>query len=126
MSNIDDLLGPGYGRIVAARKSLEQACVQVVEMAQDVEFGPLGTDELAVAVATLKSSEYVDEDESGARWVSRAFTADFGDLIAHGEAALAFGGAVFMLRGALNELDAAILAADPQGPLGPGGTFSAR
>lgn len=126
MTNVDDLLGPGYGRVVAARKALEDACASVVEMAQDVDdFGTMGTDELPAAIAALESSEYVDEDDAGARWVSRAFTANPPDLIATGMAGLAFGGAVMMMRGALYELDQALAAVNPPGPTEPGGTFSA-
>lgn len=127
MNRIDDLLGPEFGRIARARKALEEACAGVVQMAQGVQdFGPMGTEELSAAVAALQSSEYVDEDESAAKWVSRAFTANPMDLLPTGEAGLAFGGAVMMLRGALYELDQA-LAAVPQdpGPTAPGGTFSA-
>ncbi|MET8330917.1 hypothetical protein [Streptomyces sp. NPDC005181] len=74
-------------------------------------------------MAALASSEYVDEDEDGARWVSRAFTATPRDLIGTGEAGLAFGGSVLMLRCALLDLDEAI-AATESGPTAPGGTFS--
>lgn len=45
-------------------------------------------------------------------------------LIRTGEAGLAFGGAVLMLRGALLDLDEAIPAAARSGPTSPGGTFS--
>ncbi|MEU1592827.1 hypothetical protein ABZ468_08175 [Streptomyces sp. NPDC005708] len=126
MDRIGDILGPGYGRVAAARKALEDACASVVEMAQDVDdFGPMGTDELPAAVAALESSDYVDEDDAGARWVSRAFTASPVDLIATGMAGLAFGGAVIVLRAALAELDQALAAVSEPGPTGPGGTFSA-
>ncbi|MER7952055.1 hypothetical protein ABTY59_32155 [Streptomyces sp. NPDC096079] len=127
MSNVDDLLGPGFGRIVKARKGLEDACRSVVEMAQDVDdFGPMGTQELPAAVAALQSSEYLDEDESAARWVSRAFTAMPTSLMSTGMAGLAFGGAVLMMRAALLELDEAVAAVDNlPGPTSPGGTFSA-
>jgi hypothetical protein len=60
----------------------------------------MGTEELPAAVAALASAEYIDEDGSGARWVSRTFTAAPGDLLATGEAGLAFGGAILMMRGA--------------------------
>lgn len=121
MSDIDALLGPEYGRIAQARKALEDACASVVEMAQEVEdFGPMGTEELPAAVAALASSEYVDEDESGARWVSRAFTANPVNLIATGEAGLAFGGAVALMRAALQDLDQALAAAEPPGPADTG------
>jgi hypothetical protein len=122
--NFDGLLGPDIKRVVRARKVLEDACAGVVEMAQGVpDFGPMGTEELPAAIAALQSSEYVDEDEAGARWVSRAFTATPMSLIATGEAGLAFGGAVMMLRMALHDLDEALAAMGP-GPTDPGGTFS--
>ncbi|MGA5411617.1 hypothetical protein ACPCSC_30720 [Streptomyces lavendulocolor] len=124
MNRLDDVLGPDIGRVARARKALEDACAGVVEMAQGVpDFGPMGTDELPAAIAALQSSEYVDEDEAGARWVSRAFTATPMSLISTGEAGMAFGGAVMMLRAALYDLDDALAAIDP-GPTGPGGTFS--
>ncbi|MER7761517.1 hypothetical protein [Streptomyces sp. NPDC097619] len=91
-------------------------------MAAEVEdFAALGTDERGGAVAALASSEYVDE--VGARRVSRAFTAGLPDLLPLGEGALAFGGAVFMMRGALHELDEALSTLRPD-PTEPGGTFS--
>ncbi|WP_331759013.1 hypothetical protein OH782_42330 (plasmid) [Streptomyces sp. NBC_01544] len=124
-AKLDDVLGPEFARITRARKALEEACAGVVQMAQGVQdFAPMGTDELPAAVAALQSSEYVDEDDAGACWVSRAFTATPTDLIATGEAGLAFGGAVLMLRGALLDLDEAIAAAARSGPTSPGGTFS--
>jgi hypothetical protein len=127
VSRIDDVLGPEYARVARARKSLEEACAAVIEMAQAVgDFGPMGTTELPAAVAALQSSEYLDEDESAARWVSRAFTANPMDLLPTGEAGLAFGGAVMMMRGALHELDQALaVARHNPGPTAPGGTFSA-
>jgi hypothetical protein len=112
VSELDHLLGPDIARVARARKALEDACAAVAEMADGVDdFGPLGTEELPAAIAALASSEYVDEDDAGARWVSRAFTATPVDLIATGEAGLAFGGAVMMMRSALHELDAALAAA---------------
>ncbi|MEU5978513.1 hypothetical protein [Streptomyces sp. NPDC047315] len=124
--SIDDLLGPGTAAVVKARHNLETTAAQVVEMARDVkDFGPMGTEELPAAVAALESSEYVDEDEAAARWVSRAFTATPADLLTTGEAGLAFGGAMFMLRTALHNLDNALAALDRPGPTAPGGTFSA-
>lgn len=116
-SGIDDLLGPGYGRVVEARKALASACASATETATGVEdFTLLGTEELGAAVAALASSEYVDEDEGAARWVSRTFTAAPMDLIAAGEAGMAFGGAVMMVRAALHELDAALAAINPTAP----------
>lgn len=115
--NLDDLLGPEYARVARARKALEAAVATSAEMAGDVQdFGPMGTGELPAAVAALTASEYVDEDESAARWVSRAFTALPLDLIPHGEAALAFGGAVICLRGALEKLDQALASAEAAHP----------
>ncbi|MFE6639566.1 hypothetical protein ACFVFT_38370 [Streptomyces tendae] len=126
MSDTDGLIGPRTLAVLHARKNLEIAAAQVVEMAQNVQdFGPMGTDELPAAIAALESSDYVDEDDAGARWVSRAFTATPASLIKTGEAGLAFGGAMFMLRSALAELDRAIAADDGTGPTEPGGTFSA-
>lgn len=127
MNRIDDVLGPEYGRIARARKGLEEACASVVEMARDVDdFGPMGTDELPAAIAALESAEYLDEDDAGARWVSRAFTARPKDLMTTGMAGLAFGGALLMMRAALAELDDALAAVrDKPGPTEPGGTFSA-
>jgi hypothetical protein len=125
MTGIDDMLGPEFARVARTRKALEEACAGVVEMAQDVQdFAPMGTEELPAAVAALQSSEYVDEDDAGARWVSQAFTATPKDMLATGEAGLAFGGAVIMMRGALQDLDAALAAAERPGPTAPGGTFS--
>lgn len=125
MNRIDDVLGPGFGRIAEARKALEDACASVVQMAQDVDdFSPMGTAELPAAVAALQSADYVDEDDAGARWVSRSFTAHPTGLIATGMAGLAFGGAVMVMRGALAELDRALDAVRTPGPTDPGGTFS--
>lgn len=122
MDRLDDVLGADVARIARARKRLEEACAGVVEMARSVkDFTGMGTDELPAAVTALASSEYLDEDESGARWVSNTFTATPMSLVPKGEAALAFGGAVMMLRGALHELDKALAAA---GPTAAGGTFS--
>lgn len=122
---IDDVLGPGAGRIVAARQALEVAAANVVRAAQDVQdFTPMGTAELPAAVAALESSEYLDEDEAGARWVIRAFTATPTALLKTGAAGLAFVGTVVMLHAALQELDQAIAAIDRPGPTDPGGTFS--
>ncbi|OEV12980.1 hypothetical protein [Streptomyces nanshensis] len=122
MDGLDDALGADVSRIARARQSLEDACAGVVEMAQAVEdFTGMGTDELPAAVTALASSQYLDEDEGSARWVSKAFTASPMSLVSRGEAALAFGGAVMVLRGALHELDQAVAAA---GPTAPGGTFS--
>lgn len=113
MSELDHLLGPGFARVARARKTLENASAAVTDMAQGVDdFGPMGTGELPAALARLAASEYVDEDEAGARWVSRAFTATPADLLATGEAGLAFGGAVMMMRSALRELDDALAAID--------------
>ncbi|MGW2550071.1 hypothetical protein [Streptomyces sp. NPDC001635] len=126
MTNVDDLLGPGYGRVVAARQGLTEAVAAVSEMARDVDdFGPLGTPELPAAVAALAAAEALDEDESGARWVSRAFTAGPADWMGTGWAAIAFCGAVMILRAALDELDQALAAVGEAGPTEPGGTFSA-
>lgn len=116
MDGPEDVLGADVARIVRARKCLEEACAGVAERARSVEdFDGMGTDELPAAVAALASSEYLDEDESGARWVAHAFTATPMSLVSKGEAALAFGGAVMMLRSALHELDQALAAADTSG-----------
>ncbi|RSS94266.1 hypothetical protein EF903_06930 [Streptomyces sp. WAC05292] len=125
MNSLDDVLGPDVARVARARKALEKAVAGVTEMAKGVkDFAPIGTAELGAAVAALASSEYVDEDEAGARWVSRAFTAGMMDLLPLGEDAMAFGGAVVMMRGALRELDEALAAMESPGPTEPGGTFS--
>jgi hypothetical protein len=127
MSDTDGFLDPRTLAVMKARKNLETAAAQVVEMARDVQdFGPMGTSELPAAIAALESSEYVDEDDAGARWVSRAFTATPTGLLKTGAAGLAFGGAMFMLRSALANLDQtlAALEAAPD-PTDPGGTFSA-
>lgn len=126
MNRIDDVLGPGFGRVAQARKALEDACASVVEMVQDVDdFGPWGAAELPAAVAALQSAEYVDEDDAGARWVSRSFTANPTDLVSTGMAGLAFGGAVMVMRGALAELERALQAVSTPGPAYPDGTLSA-
>jgi hypothetical protein len=125
VSELDRLLGPGFARVARARKALEDACAAVADTARVVDdFGPMGTDELPAAIAALASSEYVDEDDAAARWVSRTFTATPIDLIPTGEAGLAFGGAVMMMRGALNELDEALAATDRPGSTKPDGTAS--
>ncbi|GAA2439482.1 hypothetical protein [Streptomyces glaucus] len=127
MSDINGFLGSRILAVAQARKNLQAAAAQVVEMARDVkDFGPMGTDELPAAIAALESSKYVDEDDAGARWVSRAFTATPADLIKTGAAGLVFGGAVFMLRSALADVDETIAALGPApGPADPGGAFSA-
>ncbi|RZU28268.1 hypothetical protein EV284_6434 [Streptomyces sp. BK022] len=123
---IDQVLGAGYGRLAEARMGVEEACAAVVQMAKDVDdFRPLGTDELPAAIAALESSEYVDEDDAGARWVSRAFTATPASARTAGWAALAFTGSMMILRAALAEVDAALAAIHLPGPTAPGGTFSA-
>ncbi|MEU1599315.1 hypothetical protein ABZ468_42575 [Streptomyces sp. NPDC005708] len=95
-------------------------------MAHDVQdFGPMGTPELPAAVAALVASNTLGEDESGARWVSRAFTAAPADLLGTGWAGTAIRGSVMILRAALAELDESPAAVGEPSPTEPGGTFSA-
>ncbi|MGW9026830.1 hypothetical protein ACWGQ5_22120 [Streptomyces sp. NPDC055722] len=77
------------------------------------------------AVAALVASNALDEDESGARWVSRAFIAAPADLLGTGWAGTAFCGSVMILRAALAELDEALAAVGEPSPTEPGETFSA-
>ncbi|MFJ2745234.1 hypothetical protein ACIO3O_36880 [Streptomyces sp. NPDC087440] len=112
-------LGPEYVRIAEARKNLEAVGGQVVEMAAGVDLGPLGTEDLPYAVRALGRSEFVDEEEPAARRVSEAFTATPMDMIPLGGDALALGGAVFVLRAALLELEEALDAVSHRGSENP-------
>lgn len=121
-NDLETLIGPEWMRVARARNSLADAVRAVAETAPGVDdFTALGTPELAPAVAALVASDALHDQEDGARWVSRSFTALPAEAIAAGMTGLAFGGAVLMLRMALHELDEALAAApDPEEPPTPG------
>jgi len=129
-------MGEEIAALVAVRQDLEDAAVAVVAASPEVPAEVLrlcGTDELPAALSTLEACERpgeevaLDEEESAARWVARAWKlADrqvLADELAPAVAlsVLTLAGAVARLRLVLVRLDRLIGEGDgPEAPGRPG------